>query len=65
MASGASCGNGTPYRTHGWNIVFVPYCTGDVHTGNATAVYSDADPSKPLAYVHRGRFNPILASLGY
>lgn len=44
-------------RTQGWNIVFVPYCTGDVHTGNATAVYDDADPTKPLAYVHRGSIN--------
>lgn len=44
-------------RTQGWNIVFVPYCTGDVHTGNATAVYADADPSKPLAYRHRGSIN--------
>lgn len=44
-------------RTQSWNIVFVPYCTGDVHTGNAAAVYSDSDPSKPLAYLHRGSIN--------
>lgn len=44
-------------KTQSWNIVFVPYCTGDVHTGNAATVYSDADPSKPLAYFHRGSVN--------
>jgi len=44
-------------RTQGWNIVFVPYCTGDVHTGNGTAVYADADPGAPLAYFHRGSVN--------
>ncbi|TAL25128.1 MAG: hypothetical protein EPO01_04300 [Aquabacterium sp.] len=44
-------------RTQGWNIVFLPYCTGDVHTGNATAIYSDVDATKPLAYSHRGAVN--------
>ena len=24
-----------------WNYVYVPYCTGDVHTGNAVATYTD------------------------
>lgn len=44
-------------RTQGWNIVFVPYCTGDVHTGNGAALYADADATKPLAYFHRGAVN--------
>lgn len=44
-------------QTQGWNIVFVPYCTGDVHTGNGVSVYADADPSKPLTYHHRGSIN--------
>src|SRR5664279_3122654 len=26
-----------------WNYVYVPYCTGDVHTGNATAEYENDD----------------------
>jgi hypothetical protein len=44
-------------QTQSWNIVFVPYCTGDVHTGNKTVVYSDADPAHPLTYMHRGSVN--------
>jgi hypothetical protein len=27
--------------TTDWNMVYVPYCTGDVHTGNAVATYAD------------------------
>lgn len=45
-------------QTQDWNIVYVPYCTGDVHTGNKVGVYPDADPAKPaLTYYHRGARN--------
>lgn len=41
-------------QTQSWNIIYAPYCTGDVHTGNKTAVYGDADPGAPITYYHRG-----------
>lgn len=41
-------------QTQSWNIIYAPYCTGDVHTGNKVAVYGDADPSKPISYHHKG-----------
>lgn len=41
-------------QTQSWNIVYVPYCTGDVHTGNKVATYGDADPVNPITYYHRG-----------
>ncbi len=45
-------------QTQSWNIIYVPYCTGDVHTGNRSAVYPDADPTQPaLTYQHRGAAN--------
>jgi hypothetical protein len=44
-------------QTQSWNIVYAPYCTGDVHAGNKVAVYNDADPAKPLTYYHRGSIN--------
>jgi hypothetical protein len=44
-------------QTQSWNIVYVTYCTGDVHTGNKIATYDNLDPSKPLAYYHRGAVN--------
>jgi hypothetical protein len=47
----------TSVQTQSWNIVYVPYCTGDVHTGNKITVYSDSDPANPLAWYHRGAIN--------
>ncbi len=47
----------TSVQTQSWNIVYVPYCTGDVHTGNSTKIYSDADPELPRVQYHRGYLN--------
>lgn len=44
-------------QTQSWNIVYVTYCTGDVHTGNKVGVYNNVAPSQPLAYYHRGAVN--------
>ena len=43
--------------TQNWNIVYVPYCTGDVHTGANVVTYNDADATKPTVYYHRGYKN--------
>ena len=43
--------------TQDWNLVYVPYCTGDVHTGASVQIYKDNDPSQPLTYHHRGYKN--------
>lgn len=43
--------------TQSWNLVYVPYCTGDVHTGNAVQTYADADPANPTVYYHHGFLN--------
>lgn len=44
-------------QTQSWNIVYLTYCTGDVHTGNKVAVYDNVDPTQPLSYFHRGAVN--------
>jgi hypothetical protein len=44
-------------RTQGWNLVYLPYCTGDVHTGSKVTVYSDSDPANPRVQYHRGQAN--------
>lgn len=44
-------------QTQNWNIVYLTYCTGDVHTGNKIAVYDNVDPAQPLSYYHRGAVN--------
>jgi hypothetical protein len=40
-----------------WSFVFVPYCTGDVHSGSNTARYTDPDTGEPYEIEHRGADN--------
>jgi hypothetical protein len=40
-----------------WSFVFVPYCTGDVHSGSNTATYTDPDTGERYAINHRGADN--------
>jgi hypothetical protein len=38
-----------------WNQVFVPYCTGDIHAGDAVQTYTSGSSSKVIH--HKGRAN--------
>ena len=52
----------TDLITKGWDVVHLPYCTGDVHMGNAVVNY--ADPSgvnPPLNFHHMGFSNSVAA----
>lgn len=40
-----------------WSIVFVPYCTGDVHSGSNTAHYTNPDTGEAYNIQHRGADN--------
>lgn len=40
-----------------WSFVYVPYCTGDVHSGANTAHYTDPDTGEPYTIEHRGSDN--------
>jgi hypothetical protein len=42
-----------PYKD--WNQFFIPYCTGDLHIGNADAVYTSGSTTKTIH--HKGRAN--------
>jgi hypothetical protein len=42
-------------QTQSWNIVYLTYCTGDVHTGNKVTTYTDETGS--IAWYHRGGVN--------
>ncbi len=38
-----------------WNMVYVPYCTGDVHSGNTTITYASGTTTDPdLTFHHDG-----------
>ncbi|MEQ1932191.1 MAG: pectin acetylesterase-family hydrolase [Parvularculaceae bacterium] len=42
-------------KTQRWNVVYVPYCTGDVYSGDSVAVYEDpAGVKEPLVWRHNG-----------
>jgi hypothetical protein len=44
-------------------MVFLPYCTGDVHTGNNVIVYKDPEGKEPdLEFHHNGHTNVIAAT---
>ncbi len=40
-----------------WSIVYIPYCTGDVHSGSNTAHYTDPDTGARYEIEHRGADN--------
>src|SRR5690349_8136352 len=41
-----------PFRD--WNVVFVSYCSCDIHFGDAAQDYANVDPAHPLHIEHRG-----------
>jgi hypothetical protein len=52
----------TDLPTRDWNIVYMPYCSGDVHIGNRQATYVDPTGQQPpLAWTHNG-FNNTRAA---
>ena len=45
-------------KTQGWNMVYVPYCTGDIYAGDKVAVYPDpSGQQQPLVWHHNGLRN--------
>ncbi len=45
-------------KTQQWNIVYVPYCTGDIYSGDKVAVYPDpSGQNAPLVWHHNGLRN--------
>jgi len=54
-----------PIVTNGWDVVYMPYCTGDVHVGNNVVTYTDpTGQNPPITWRHAG-FNNTRAALQY
>lgn len=52
----------TDLVTKDWNIVYMPYCTGDVHVGNRQTTYVDTTGGQPsLTWNHSGYTNTMAA----
>ena len=46
------------FKTGEWNMVYVPYCTGDIYVGDKTEIYSDPTGENPdLVWHHNGLRN--------
>ncbi|HEY0192209.1 MAG TPA: pectin acetylesterase-family hydrolase, partial [Kofleriaceae bacterium] len=53
----------TDLVTKDWNIVYMPYCTGDVHIGNKDTTYVDLTGGQPpLTWHHHGYPNTVAAA---
>ena len=61
---------GIPFRsrtdlvTKGWDVVYMPYCTGDVHVGNSLTTYVDPTGQEPPLVWHHNGYNNTIAALG-
>jgi Pectinacetylesterase len=54
-----------PIATNGWDVVYMPYCTGDVHVGNNVVTYTDpTGQNPPIVFRHVG-FNNTVAALNF
>ncbi|MFV8784140.1 pectin acetylesterase-family hydrolase [Microbulbifer sp. SA54] len=46
------------FKTGEWNLVYVPYCTGDIYVGDKTEIYTNPDDSsQQLIWHHNGLRN--------
>jgi len=53
----------TDLVTKNWNIVYMPYCTGDVHLGDNVATYTDSTgQNPPLTWHHAGYTNTLAVA---
>lgn len=52
-------------KTQQWNMIYVPYCTGDIYSGDKVAVYPDPTGAHtPLVWHHNGVRN-VRAVVGW
>lgn len=52
----------TNIATNGFDVVYMPYCTGDVHVGNRVVTYTDpTGANPPITFRHVGYQNTIAA----
>jgi hypothetical protein len=54
-----------PIVTNGWDMVYMPYCTGDVHVSNRVVTYTDpTGVNPPIVFRHNG-YNNTIAALNF
>lgn len=51
-----------PFRD--WNVVFIPYCTGDLHWGSKVVTYQDPRDGSSIEFHHKG-FDNVMSVLHF
>lgn len=51
--------------TQDWNMVYVPYCTGDVHTGNNVITYEDPEGVEADVVFHHAGHDNVQQVVGW
>lgn len=63
LASRGTKGGEAVSPMHGWNLVFVPYCTSDLYAGNKAAEYvNPEDPDDKVTFLHYGLNNTLAVA---
>ncbi|MBB6340654.1 hypothetical protein HNP49_000804 [Pseudomonas fluvialis] len=55
----------TRTKSQNWNMVYVPYCTGDIYSGDKVAVYNDPQNQKPPLVWHHNGLRNMRAIVGW
>jgi thiol-disulfide isomerase/thioredoxin len=51
-------------KMQGWNIIYMPYCSADVHAGDNTLVHNSVDGKRSIVIRHKG-VNNVMATMGW
>jgi Pectinacetylesterase len=52
-------------KTQNWNMVYIPYCTGDIYSGDRVAIYNDPAGVKPPLVWHHNGIRNVRAVTGW
>lgn len=52
-------------KTQGWNMVYIPYCTGDLYAGDKVVTYNDPSGEKPPIVWHHNGFRNTRAATAW
>ena len=53
------------YKTRDWTLIFIPYCTGDIFTGNKVITYKDPEGKSPDLEWHHAGHETVMAVLDW
>jgi hypothetical protein len=64
LMSRFSATSATRFKMQGWNLIFMPYCTGDTHVGDMTRLFTRVDGKASKLMYFKG-MNNVIATMGW